>query len=396
VSIITIVTTTAQFLAALSTSQAGDTIELAPGTYSNVVINNKNISQTPSTPGGATRVLIESQNSSNPAILTDLDVNSSTGFYFQNLTLSTASTPVGPGGGDITDPFRVSQSSQMTFKTVTVIGDPTGTYSTDVSGLLIENSTHLGIQNSTFAYLHNGFSEIGDNYVTVSGNNFSNISDDGIRGGGTSNVTITGNTFTTQHVDASDPTHPDAIQFWTTNTTAGASNITITNNTISRGAGNAVQGIFLNDEMGNRPYTNVTIQGNSLTGELYNGILVDDGISTTISGNNVVSLPDYVSSIRVYNSLNPIVSYNTAGGYSYSGDTNLQQWSNTISVTQAFPNTYLAPGGDGVADEDPGGSLTSPAAVPEPSIWWMMFVAIGVCGAVLRRRRSRARGIAFG
>jgi hypothetical protein len=381
-SVVTIVATAAQLVSTLAGAHAGDVVELAPGTYSNISIYGINVPQT-QVAGAPTQVTIESEFAKNPAVLTAFNVENSSGFSFTNLMLSTASTaPASPGGGDTTTPYRVYGSSQITFTGDSILGGPQETYLTDVSGMLIENSTHVIVRNSSFEYLRNGIGQLNNNWLTISSNSFSNLADDGIRGGGTSNVTITGNTFTSQHLDQSDLDHPDAIQFWTTNTASGVSNITITNNTIIRGLGSAVQGIFLNDEVGSNPYTNVLIQGNSITGEQYNGIVVDDGISTKILDNTVVSYPDYVSAIKVLNSLNTVVEGNSAEYYGYSNDTGLVTSSNKINSTVPDPNASA----QDVGSQE---TLAEAEAVPEPTIWAMMLAGISACGGFLRNRRSR-------
>jgi parallel beta-helix repeat protein len=387
VSITTIVSTTAQLLATLAGAHAGDVIKLAPGTYSNVSIFDKNITATSS----ATFVIIESEEANKPAVLTDLKLNKSAGLYFSGLTFSTATTPESPYGGASTIPFSVYSSSSLVFTGINVAGTSAETYNTDATGLLFENSSHIVVRNSSFQYLHEGIYQTGNNWVTLQNNTFTDIADDCIRGGGTSNITITGNTFSSQHADASDMEHPDAIQFWTSNTTSGASNITITNNTITRGTGNAAQGIFLSDQVGTDPYTNVVIQGNTITGELYNGIYLENAISSKILDNTAVSYPDYTSAIKVLNSTGVAVDNNSAGYYDYVNDTNLTTASDTVTAAVMAPGgTILASSslfsgsGNGLSQ-----SYVFAAPVPEPATWSMMLLGATVCGGLLRRRRPR-------
>src|SRR5580658_13895 len=74
------VSTTAGLASALSSAQPGETILLAPGTYSGVDISNVNINGT---------VTIESQNSADPAVIAGLNVQGSSGLTFSDLTLTT-------------------------------------------------------------------------------------------------------------------------------------------------------------------------------------------------------------------------------------------------------------------------------------------------------------------
>jgi parallel beta-helix repeat protein len=377
---------TAQLLATLAGAHAGDVIKLAPGTYSAVSIYGRNVAPVV---GGPTYVIIEGENANKPSVLTDLTVNQSSGLYFQGLTFSTASAPQSPYGPASTVPFSVYSSSSLTFTGISVIGSPTETYQNDATGMLFENSNHLVVRNSTFQYLHEGIYQTNNNWVTFSGNTFDDIADDGIRGGGTSNITITQNAFSSQHADASDSEHPDSIQFWTTNTKSGTSNITITDNTMIRGSGNAVQGIFLNDEVGTDPYKNVLIQGNTITGDLYNGIYIDDAISSSILDNTVVSYPDYTSAVKVLNSTGVNVANNSAGYYDYANDTNLTTSSDKVTGAVAAPDGTILASSPSISSFGNSVSESSifAAPVPEPATWSLMLIGATVCGGLLRRRR---------
>src|SRR5688500_15215123 len=100
------------------------------------------------------------------------------------------------------------------------------------------------------------------------GNSCQDIRTDGMKGGGSSNVVIAQSYF--RHFHTAEGDHPDAIQFWTTNTTTSASNITIVDNVIIQGNGGPVQGIFLGNEL-DITYQNVTISGNFVSDGSYHG-----------------------------------------------------------------------------------------------------------------------------
>jgi len=262
------VSTTAALLAAAKVAQPGETIFLAPGTYSAVDFNNVHVNGT---------LNITSSNPNNPAVITSLEVNSSSGLTFSNLTMSTigAKTPY---------PFSIGSSSNIAFTGIQVIGNP----AVNQSAFDFGNSTNVSVTNSHFQGVENAIGDLNNNGVLISGNTFTGLTGDGVDNAGSSNVVITGNTFT--DFQPSGQEHPDAIQFWTTNTTSSASNITISDNTISQGAGQPNQGIFISDQVGTLPYQNVTITDNTVVGGMWNGITAAHVNGLNISGNTVVGL----------------------------------------------------------------------------------------------------------
>ena len=66
---------------------------------------------------------------------------------------------------------------------------------------------------------------------------------DGVRGTGSSFVTIASNTFTDFRPNSTD--HPDAIQFWTYGSTASATDIVIKDNVFTRGTGQYALSVHL-------------------------------------------------------------------------------------------------------------------------------------------------------
>ena len=393
---VVVVNTTAGLLGALKTATAGETIELAPGTYSSVNLPNIHPSGT---------VTITSQYAWNQASITGLVVNTSSNLSFRSLDINATSLTPATGGGNFTWVAEVEKSSNVHFTQVNVHGLAGETAAQSVSGIEFVSSTNVSVSNSSFQYLYNGVADYGSSGFTANSSTFNHIFTDGIHGAGSSNVTISANSFTNMHEDMADLDHPDMIQFFTAGTTASASNFYIANNTYSRGDGSAVQGIFFNDEVGTLPYQNVTIINNHLAGSLWRGISVSDGNHLNISGNSIVSYLDNWSAVVVQGSANASVTNNQAFKFTYQNDTNLFTSGNTLTAQVAGPALQVqglqdfaaastdASLGQGWAGWDPSlglGSFGNTIAVAEPAVWAVMFLGMALVGVVTRDRKARS------
>src|SRR6185312_333330 len=201
------------------------------------------------------------------------------------------------------------------------------------------NCSNMSITNSTFQGLLDGLVQTRTDHSNISDNLFMRMGGDGIDSAQVSYVTINNNDFTAFQTGSQ---HPDAIQFWTEGASVASHDITISGNVYIRGAEPAsqdAQGIFLNDEVGNLPYSNVKITNNTILGSMYNGIMLVDGVNSTISGNTVRGYSDMESWIRVANSTATTLSNNVTQRYILSHDTSSVTQSNDsiIGPTSAQP-----------------------------------------------------------
>jgi Ca2+-binding RTX toxin-like protein len=301
---------------ALKTAVAGETIELATGTYAGVSISAFNHAG----------VTITSQTAAKPATILGLTVSNSSGITFSNLNLSAVGLAGYYG-------FQVSNSSNMVFNNVNVYGSYLA--NTNMSGLYITNSSNVTVSNSQFSQMLRGVVESNDTGVTVTGSKFTALGSDGIDFAGTSNVTISNNTFS-DFLPTINGNHPDAIQSWTSNTTASESNISITGNTINSAGGAAIQGIFMADNLGNLPFLNVTIANNTVTAEAYNGIDVVHATGLSITGNTVTGSTANTSWIQVNNATNVTLSNNNAPSYLLSNVASLTEAKNSFNGVLAL------------------------------------------------------------
>jgi parallel beta-helix repeat protein len=327
------VSTTAALVNAAHAAAVGDTILVAPGTYSNVGIFS-------AAKTGTGTVTIKSADTSNPAVLNDLTLANSSNFTLTDLNLSANGGASIGGSGQ----FQVLSDQNIVLSDLNVFGDPNGTFATSRSGIYIKQSTNVSLTNSTFTFLNNGISHLLDNGLTISGNQISEIYTDGVSGSGTSNITISNNDFSDIGIEVSNTLHPDMIQFFTTNTTVSASNITITGNTFVRGQNGKEadhqKGIYLNDESGNKlPFKNVLIENNTIAGSGNDGISVYDGVNVRIINNTVTSYADDPGSWITAQTVNGLtVTGNAAMQFIYtSTDKHLVQSGNVINTPVPVP-----------------------------------------------------------
>ncbi len=256
-------------------------IKLAAGSYSSLMLTGIKFSS---------MVTVTSDNPNALATMNGLVLRDC-----QNIKLQGLEFNVDPAKAD--NQYQVSGSTNISLDSLKVHGSMNGNPSDDATAMMIRGSKNVSLTNSEFQQLKNGVQHLDNDGLTIANNYFHHIQTDGVRGGGSSNVKITGNYFTSFHMENGD--HPDAIQFWTGNTTKSAANITISGNVITRGDGDAIQGIFMRDEVGGLPFVNVKITDNLVVGGMYNGISLGSATVAVVSGNTVVGLPDQDSWIRV-------------------------------------------------------------------------------------------------
>ncbi len=302
------ITSATELLSALNAAHGGETLLLAPGSYGPVMIANMRFERP---------VTITSEDPARRAIFDGLMVRGSAGLNFTELEFF--APPAAPGTKDPqnSNTFVVNGSHDITFDRIDAHGDPHGVLATDVSGFNFRQTQNVTLTRSEIHNLHNGVGQLQNEHLTITGNWFHDLRDDGVRGGDSSFVTITHNRFESMHPDASDPDHPDCIQFWTANTTQPQHDLTITDNFYRRGSGRSVQGIFFGNEKG-VPYERVTIARNVLAGAGYQGIAVNKVDDLTLTDNFVARFPDQVSWILVIFSHHSLVRDNKAGQFIWS------------------------------------------------------------------------------
>ena len=307
---ITTVSTTAALVTALKAAQSGDTVLLTTGSYNYFAISNVHF---------ATDVTVASETPGAPAVMSSFSISNSNGLTFRDIEFA-----VDPASGAY--PLSVVGSQDIHFDHVNIHGSLDNDPGNDTGGLLFRSSSDVSVTNSEFQQLYWGVSHVSDTNLTISGNVFHDLRMDGVRGVGSSFVTIDSNSFTDFFPLSGD--HADAIQFWTSGSTVAATDIVISNNAFARGNGVVVQGVFLRDEVNSLHYDRVTITGNLIAGGLYNGIAVIGALNVVVDSNTVQGFTNARSWISLDWVTGGQVTNNSANSFYVTNSTNVLQASN--------------------------------------------------------------------
>lgn len=271
--------------AAIKAARSGDTILLAPGTYTSLVVYGLN---------PAANITITSQDPNNRAVIGSVKINASSNITLKGLDVVRPTMPT----NELEVANQVNSSSNITIDGVRFsggTGDPSNALGT---GLWMKDGTNNKVINSSFDHYVIGMSARNGTNMVVQNNYFHDNRRDHTNFAQMSGVTIDSNKFEGLYPIGDE--HPDAVQFMTTGTTVGSSNVMISNNVVLQGGGRGTQGFFLSDEIG-KQYQNVTIKNNLvyLSG-WYHGINVKNGAGVTIESNTIFSASDEKSTwIRV-------------------------------------------------------------------------------------------------
>lgn len=355
------VNSSTELMQTLKSAQSGDTILLAPGTYSG--LNFKGIDT-----GGL--VTIKSADENNQAVVTNFNVTNSSGIKFADLEFSNAGQ-VGHFS------WIINGSNNIQFDSLNVHGTLDGNPQNDLQGIQILNSSFISITNSEFHELYRGIAQGESNNLTITGNQFHDLARTAIFNQNVQKVLIANNSFTDfypvegDHMDAIAFTRPGREGVPEDNTT---SDVIISGNVITRGDGLATQGIFFRDASdGVSGFKNIQIVDNLIVGMGYNGIYVRNAENVKVSGNEVLSYEGKANTawILLQNTTGATVSGNSASVISpldKSGNTDYVVSDNSIvgPVTDggyAAVQAWLAEHGGQLQMPDWG--VTPPTTVPE-------------------------------
>lgn len=258
---------------AIAGAVGGDVILLAPGVYERIEIKRRKFDRP---------LVLASANPARAAIVRAMSITGSSGVTLQDLTFATL-----PGSRM----FGIGAFGSERIRLKRVLGEgPSGAVGYTVSPFMFRDCRDVAVLDSEFRHMWHGPAFLNTSRAIVSGNYLHDIRTDGVRGGGNVEMAIAFNFFTDFHPAPRD--HPDAVQMWTTGTSASARDIVIRDNIVIRGpAGSATQGIFLGEESKKYPYLNVLITRNLVIGTLFNGIALGNSTRSMIVDNEVAALP---------------------------------------------------------------------------------------------------------
>lgn len=339
----TVVSNSAELMAALADAQPGDTIELAPGNYGDVVIDGYQFTHT---------VSIRSQDPNAPATFDALFIKNASFLTFDHIAVKHA---LASGEPDWSSAFRIDKSDHITVSNSEISGTADGNHTNDGQGLLVLDSTNVILEGNLFHDLKTGLSVGRSEDIVVRHNTFVDIRSDGADFANVRRVVVDGNVFTDFHPAFSLGDHPDMIQVWNDGSYGDMSDIVISNNKLSQGSGGNVQGIFIQGALAGSDGTlppalhDVIVSGNTINIGAAQGIWLSDVNSARISANTLTQSEGggSVPSIRTDHTTGTTVDHNTAPQIVDIGSTGLTSMDNTITAPAASGSTL-----DGTAAGD--------------------------------------------
>jgi nitrous oxidase accessory protein NosD len=264
----------------LQAAEAGDVVLLAPGSYGAVTI--RRIKR----PGAVT---IASGQDNARATFTSLTLQECSNLVVRGVDIAVAPETTG---------LKVLSSEKIALDRLVIHGSPAPDAVGAGQGVLVRNSVDVSVSQTEFHHLINALAHLDNDGLTITRNLFHDLRVDGVRGGGSSRVTISHNAFWNFFRAPKD--HPDAIQFWTTNTTASARSIEIVGNLIMRGEGGPMQGIFIGDESkGKYPFYDLKVRDNIIVGSMFHGLSLYQVRDVTVRKNIVLGYKDMGAWLRL-------------------------------------------------------------------------------------------------
>jgi hypothetical protein len=278
---------------ALMRAKGGEVIGLAPGTYT-LTLRNRPF---------PAMVTITSANPAQPATLSQIAVSDVSNLTLTRLVISRVKKP----GESVEGTYigKIQGGRDIAIDTVYVHGSLDSDTANDIIGLNIGGVKNVRVVNNEFQQLGRGIQFGAVSGAVVANNKIHEMRSDGFDFAESDHLLIEGNHFSNTYRIKGD--HPDAIQFWTRNTTRPSTDITIRNNQILQTDGHGTQGIFMRDELLTMPYQRVTMENNLMVGSnMANGIWMDNGRDVNVLNNTVLSRTDddnpvWIKMIRVEN-----------------------------------------------------------------------------------------------
>ncbi len=292
------VTNAAEFKLALSAAKDGDVLVLRGGNYGDVTLSGVSFSS---------GVTIRSAEADAPATFHSLSVVGSRGLDFVGVNIDftpTASTLAHSSA------LKISKSSDVSFTDGKIEGGPavngvsqdapvgTSDGTGNVLGLYtgrgvtIEWSEGVAIQNTEISALMKGVVLTEVSGLRLVDNEIHHTRTGMITGTDVSNAVIEGNNIysSNPHNFSGAGDHADFIHLWTdpARQTSASENITIRNNLIEQDDGQAILGIYLDDNGNGLGFKNVIISNNAILNGNYQGMRLENVFDSSVTNNTLL------------------------------------------------------------------------------------------------------------
>lgn len=324
----TVVSTLKALLLALASAAPGDTIELAPGDYADLVLDRIQF---------ARHVTIKSQRPDAPARFRSLSVKHASHLTFDRVVVNHV---LAAGAPDWSSAFRIDKSDNISILNSEISGSADGIHTNDGQGLLVLDSSGVTVRGNSFHDLKTGLSIGRSQKIDVTNNSFFDIRSDGADFANVRHVTVDGNSFANFHTAIARGDHPDMIQLWNDGSNGEMFDIAITNNKLSQGRGGNVQGIFIQGSLDRpgrpvpSPLHDIQVSGNTIEVGSAQGIWMSHVKNARITSNTVTKFAggSLTPSIRTDHTSNTIIERNTAPRIDDVGSTGLSLAGNTVTA----------------------------------------------------------------
>ena len=292
------VSSAAQLKTALSVARDGDTISLKGGAYGDVTISGVSF---------ASGVTITSADAGAPASFHSLNIVGSKGLDFSGVNIDFTPTMTTYA---FSSALRINTSSDISFTGGKIVGGPaingvspdapvgTSDSTGNVLGLYtgrgvsIEKSSDVTIANSDISALMKGVVLTEVTGLKVSGNAIHDTRTGMVTGVDVSNAVIENNNIysSNPHNFSGAGDHADFIHLWTelSRQTSASENIVIRGNMIEQGDGQAILGIYLDDNGNGLGFKNVDISQNVILNGNYQGMRLENVFDSSVTGNTLL------------------------------------------------------------------------------------------------------------
>lgn len=259
--------------AALARADGGDRIVLGPGHYGALILKGRKFSPP---------LTITADGAGGRPVFASVNIDRVTGLRLSGLDVIQGEIISAPGC------FAgiVSRSGDIAFDDLAVMGAPDGVAGNDGIGLIVRETTGFVLENSLFTDLLRGVSLRNVRDVTLADNFFAQMGSDAIAGGGIIGARIDRNQITNFQIVDRDRFHPDGIQIWAVAGGLHNEAIDITGNRVLQGAGDPVQGIFI-DAKDDR-LSRVSVRDNIIQQDNHTGILIGGARAALVAHNTVI------------------------------------------------------------------------------------------------------------